>query len=65
MPAGGTPKLVPHYWDATEPVSAAAPSPAPQDVPQGSNPQIYEHRWRMPNQAVSRVPGDGTFPAQV
>ncbi len=65
MPAGGTPRLVPHYWDATEPVATAVPSPVPKDVPQGSNLQIYEHRWRMPNQAVGRVPADGTFPAQV
>ncbi|CAL5228419.1 g11551 [Coccomyxa viridis] len=65
VPVGNTPKLVPHYWDATEPVSAAAPSSAPKDVPQGSHSQIFEHRWRMPNQAVSRVPADGTFPAQM
>ena len=65
MPAGGTPKAAPHYWDATEPVSMEAPSPSPVDVPQGSNPQIYEHRWRMPNQAVGRLPDDGIFPTQV
>ena len=65
MPAAGTPKPASHYWDASEPPSVEASGLSSVDVPQGSNPQIYEHRWRMPNQAVGRVPDDGVFPAQV
>lgn len=65
MPAEATPTPAPHYWDATEPVSLEAPSPSSEDAPQGSDPQIYEHHWRMPNQAFGKVPDDGTFPAQV